>query len=79
MNEFKSRRCVECGEGTVRALSKEGRRSPFRNMAAIAIPADFPIPTCDQCGAERIDGPTAEALDEVFEAAYSKEFREGLE
>lgn len=78
MSEFKPRRCVECGEGMVRPLAKTGRRSPFRNMAAVAIPADFLIPTCDRCGAERIDGATAEALDEVLELAYSDELSERL-
>lgn len=78
MSEFKPRRCVECGEGMVRPLAKAGRRSPYRNMAAVSIPADFMIPTCDRCGAERIDGPTAEALDEVLEVAYSKELTDRL-
>lgn len=78
MSEFKPRRCVECGEGTVRLLAKAGRRMPFRNMAAVTVPADFQIPTCDRCGAERIDGPTSEALDVVLEGAYSQELSNRL-
>jgi hypothetical protein len=45
---------------------------PFRNMAAVAVPADFQVPTCDLCGAERIDGPTSEALDVALEGAYAQ-------
>lgn len=78
MSEFQPRRCVECGEGTVRPLAKAGRRMPFRNMAAVTVPADFQIPTCDRCGAERIDGPTSKALDVVLDDAYSRELSDRL-
>jgi Peptidyl-tRNA hydrolase PTH2 len=62
MNEFKLRRCRECGEGTIRAIAKPGRMTPFRNVT-ISVPDTLAIPTCDHCGNEFIDASTAEALD----------------
>lgn len=79
MNEFKPRRCRECGEGMIRPLAKEGRRMPFRNMAALAVPSTLPIPTCDHCGNEWIDPKTAEALDEALQGAYANELHRRLD
>lgn len=52
---------------------------PFRNMAALAVPATLAIPTCDHCGNEWIDPKTAEALDEALQDAYSSELHKRLE
>jgi hypothetical protein len=62
MSELKPRRCRECGEGTIRPLAKAGRTMPFRNLAALPVPATLSIPTCDHCGNEWIDLKTARAL-----------------
>src|SRR5437773_2650545 len=78
MREFKPRRCLECGEGMVRPLATAGRRMPFRNMAAVTVPTDFQIPTCDHCGAERIDDPTARALDVMLQDPYVQELSNRL-
>ena len=79
MSEFKPRRCRECGEGMIRPLAKEGRRMPFRNMSALAVPSTLAIPTCDHCGNEWIDPKTAEALDEALQGAYANELHKRLE
>lgn len=78
MSEFKPRRCRECGEGMIVPLAKEGRRMPFRNMAAVAVPSTLAIPTCNYCGNEWIDSKTAEAIDEALEGAYADELRKRL-
>ena len=71
MSEFKPRRCRECGEGMILPLAKEGRRMPFRNMTALAVPSTLAIPTCNHCGNEWIDPKTAEAIDEALQGAYA--------
>jgi hypothetical protein len=79
MSEFKPRRCRECGKGSVRPLAKEGRRMPFRNMAALPVPSTLAIPTCDHCGNEWIDPRTAEAIDETLQTAYTNELHKRFE
>ena len=59
----------------IRPLAKKGRRMPFRNMAALAVPSTLAIPTCDHCGTEWIDPKTAEILDAALERAYTDELR----
>ena len=79
MSEFKSRRCRECGEGVIRLLAKAGRRMPFRNLAALPVPAKLAIPTCDHCGNEWIDPRTAQALDRALKEAYADELHKRLD
>lgn len=78
MSEFKPRRCRECGEGMTLPLAKEGRRMPFRNMTALAVPSTLAIPTCNYCGNEWIDPKTAEAIDEALQGAYAHELHKRL-
>ena len=79
MSEFKPRHCRECGEGTIRPLAKAGRRMPFRNMSALAVPSKLAIPTCDHCVNEWIDPKTAAALDEPLQGAYAEELHKRLD
>ena len=79
MNNFKPRRCRECGEGTIRPVAKAGRKMPFRNIAALLVPATLAIPTCNHCGNEWIDPETAQVLDEVLQGAYANELHTRLE
>ncbi len=79
MSKFKPRRCRECGEGMIRPLAKVGRRMPFRNMGALAVPSTLAIPTCDHCGNEWIDPETAEALDQALQGAYADELHKRLD
>jgi hypothetical protein len=78
-SELKPRRCRECGEGIVRPVAKRGRRMPFRNLAALPVPASLAIPTCNQCGAEWIDPKTAKALDDALQGAYADELHKRLD
>src|SRR5215207_7857889 len=78
MSELKQRRCRECGEGMIRLLAKQGRRMPFRNMAALPVPSTLAIPTCNHCGNEWIDPKTAEAIDEALQGAYADELHKRL-
>ena len=78
MSEFKPRRCRECGEGMIVPLAKEGRRMPFRNMAALAVPSTLAIPTCNYCGNEWINPKTAQAIDEALQGAYADELHKRL-
>ncbi len=71
-NEF---RCVECGEGKVRPLAKQGRQTRHKTMM-LEVPADLEIPTCGHCGAEWFDDATARAVDEALEGIYRHELRE---
>lgn len=73
MSDFKPRRCRECGEGMIQLLAREGRKMPFRHMAALSVPATLEIPTCTHCGSEWIGPQTAKALDESLAAAYARE------
>lgn len=67
--------CAHCGHRTVRPRAGAGRFRPYRMMPALALPADFPIPTCSRCCAEYIDGTTSGALSQVLHAAFETELR----
>ena len=75
MKKRREFRCAECGEGTVRALAKVGRRTRHKTMV-LEVPADLEIPTCDRCGAEWYDDTTARTVDEALEGIYRRELRE---
>jgi CheY-like chemotaxis protein/tRNA A-37 threonylcarbamoyl transferase component Bud32 len=47
-------RCATCGRGTLLLVGRPGR-VVWRDGAAVEVPRDFLIPTCDQCGAEKLD------------------------
>lgn len=67
------------GEAAGFPLAKAGRKTPYRNMSALAVPSTLAIPTCDNCGNEWIDPQTADALDEALETAYAEELHKRLE
>jgi len=54
--------CKQCGTRTVRPRTRPGRTTRYRNMAALAIPEDFPIPTCSRCRTEILDAETRARL-----------------
>ena len=64
--------CGECSKRAVEPIAVAGRRSPFCNFPDLEIPADLAIPTWSNCGAEWIDGPTAEKLDAALAAQGSQ-------
>ncbi|HRI51767.1 MAG TPA: hypothetical protein PLW65_16430 [Pseudomonadota bacterium] len=63
---------MKCGGKTVRKRMRPGRTIRYRNMNALAVPEDIPIPTCSRCHAEYIDAETAAALEEALRAAYRR-------
>ena len=69
-------RCSCCGNRSVRPRVGAGRFRPYRMFPALAIPADFAIPTCSSCCAEYIDGSAAELLSQVMKAAFEDELRD---
>jgi hypothetical protein len=52
-----------------------GRTSPYRMLAGFTIPPEFPVPTCDHCGAIYLDEQTSAELYQVMHAAFLKELR----
>src|SRR5216117_4018364 len=51
--------CGQCHQGTLVLVGRPGRVVQLDGVV-VAVPRDFLIPTCDQCGAETID-PAREA------------------
>ena len=47
----------------------------YRNIAALPIPADFPIPTCGRCGAEYLNRATCEQLAPSLLRSYQAALR----
>jgi DNA-binding transcriptional regulator YiaG len=45
-------------------------------MSSLPVPDDLSIPTCNSCGTEWIDRPTATALDKALEERYQGRLRE---
>jgi hypothetical protein len=62
------RECRDCGGGLV-DVARPGRMIPFRG-AQVEVPAQLEIPTCDRCGAESLDAPSAARLDAALFSAY---------
>ncbi|NRD68263.1 hypothetical protein HRD49_41715 [Corallococcus exiguus] len=59
-----------CNKGEVREIARSGRRTHFRNIPDLEIPASVSIPTCSACGEEWIDDAVAARLDEAMEEVY---------
>lgn len=76
MSQEPARKCLHCGKVAVRKRARPGRTVRYRNMAALGIPDDFPIPTCGRCGAESIDEQTAAALAGMLETRYREVLRQ---
>jgi hypothetical protein len=64
-------RCTECQQGTLLLIGRPGRVLRYEGLE-MTVPRDFLIPTCDHCGAERIDSQTAQSL----ASAHSKARRD---
>lgn len=68
-------RCPKCRQKAVRLRTRPGRTVHFRNMKALSVPDDIPIPTCSRCSSEYIDPKTAARLDVGLLEAYRGELR----
>ncbi len=66
-------RCARCGSNTVRRRVRPGRTMAYRTFPALAIPVDFPIPTCNRCRAEYLDAETTAELLPLLEREYQRE------
>ena len=68
-------RCPKCGAKAVKPRNRTGRTMRYRNIAALPIPADFPLPTCGRCAAEFLSPPTCEHLQALLFASYQAALR----
>jgi len=69
---MKQLRCAKCGKGTIRPVARAGRREWYKTME-LDVPADFSIPTCDNCGEEWLSVRRSRTLDRALEKAYVAE------
>ena len=67
------RKCPRCRGNTVRPRTRPGRTVQYRNMKALTVPADLPLPTCGRCHTEYIDAETAADIDGRLRQAYRLE------
>lgn len=63
-------RCPKCGAKAVKPRKRPGRTTRYRNIGALPIPADFPIPTCGRCAAEFLNAATCDRLAPLLRKAY---------
>ena len=69
---MKKLRCAQCGKGNIRPVTRAGRREWYKTME-VEVPANFAIPTRDQCGEEWLSVRQSELLDDTLEASYTAE------
>jgi len=68
--------CKQCGTRTVRPCTRPGRTTPYRNIKALTIPEDFPIPTCRCCQTEIFDEKTRAELAPILAEVYHQTLRQ---
>ena len=68
-------RCPKCGAKAVKPRNRAGRTMRYRNIAALPIPADFPIPTCGRCAAEYLSPATCDRLAPLLLSSYQAALR----
>jgi hypothetical protein len=66
------RRCHACGTGRVRPLARPGRRVRYKTIAALEVPPEVAVPTCDACGTEWMTESTARQVDAALAAVYRR-------
>ena len=75
--------CRGCGQRSVCLQTGAGRTMPYRNLAALAIPDDLPLPTCRRCRKPQLAPETkatlAEALSEQYRAELRRRVRSAIE
>lgn len=76
---MKKIKCPICEQVELALVAKTGRTMKHRVLPAVAIPEDFELPECGNCGAAPIDWRTAKRLDAVLEAAYGRALVERTE
>ena len=68
-------RCPKCGAKAVRPRQRAGRTMRYRNLAALPIPADFPLPACGRCAAEYLSPATCDHLAPLLLSSYQAALR----
>ncbi len=69
-------KCIKCGQSAIRPYARAGRTIRYRNIAALLVPIDFPIPTCGHCGSEYFDDAIANELEPILRLAYDAELKQ---
>ena len=59
--------CANCN-GRIELVLRGGRLTSYRGEAGYAIPDDFAMPTCAECGATWLDTDQVDALSAILEA-----------
>lgn len=62
--------CPRCRTNTVRPCMRPGRTMRYRNLAALALPAEMAIPTCRRCGTVSLDAQTRARLAPLLAETY---------
>ena len=70
-----STKCLKCGAKAVRPRQRARRTMRYRNLAALPIPEDFPIPTCGRCAAEYLSPATCDHLAPLLLSSYQAALR----
>ena len=73
MGTPRSNLCSRCGMRGVRKRACAGLTQPYRMFAALSVPPEQAIPTCDRCGAQVLDAQTAEILAAALASAFTAE------
>jgi len=68
-------KCPRCGAKAVKPGIRPGRTMRYRNIGALPIPADFPIPTCGRCAAEYLSAATCDRLAPLLLSSYQAALR----
>jgi hypothetical protein len=68
-------KCSRCNSPSLRMEKRADRTMPYRQLPALPIPSDFPIPACAKCGLKYVDSKTRAALSELLAEQYLGELR----
>jgi hypothetical protein len=71
--------CKACNKGEVVLLAVAGRRTRFRCIPDLEIPAEVAIPTCEHCGTEYIDAQVAQQIDAGLKEAFQQVLAQKME
>ena len=70
--------CTECLNGEVVLKSGGGRLFVYRRGSCYELPADFVVPTCDDCGASFLDDALEQAARELLRPLYLEDQKRHL-
>ena len=70
-----STKCLKCGAKAVQPRRRPGRTMRYRNIGALPLPANFPVPTCGRCAAEYLSPATCDHLAPLLLSSYQAALR----